>query len=117
MSENSAARIAKVAARVADDKKADNVQVLRMPEVMVDTEYFVICSALTQVQIRAIVNAIIEALEDEGADLLRFEGRGENNWVLLDYGNIVVHVFSEEDRDYYNLEKLWADAERVAWDE
>lgn len=117
MRENSAERLAKVAARVADDKKADDVQVLRMPEVMVDTEYFVICSATTHVQIRAIVNAIIQALEEENVELLRYEGRGENNWILLDYGAVVVHVFLEEDRHYYDLEKLWADAERVAWHE
>lgn len=115
MIENSAQRIAKVAARAADDKKAENVQVLRMPEVMVDAEYFVICSASTHVQIRAIVNSITAALEDEDAELLRFEGRGENNWMLLDYGHVVVHVFLDEDRHYYDLEKLWADAKRVPW--
>lgn len=117
MTENSAERVAKVAAQAADDKKADNVQVLRMPEVVVDTEYFVICSASTHVQIRAIVNSIMGALEDEGVELLRYEGRGENNWVLLDYGYVVVHVFLEQDRSYYDLEKLWADAERVSWNE
>ena len=113
MIENSAQRIARVAAQAADDKKAEDVQVLEMPEVMVDTEYFVICSASTQVQIRAIVNSITDALEEAGAQLLRYEGRGENNWVLLDYGNVVVHVFLEEERHYYDLEKLWADAKRV----
>lgn len=115
MIEHSAQRIAKLAAQAADDKKAENIQVLKMPEIMVDTEYFVVCSASTQVQIRAIINSITGALEDEGADLLRYEGRGDNNWALLDYGNVVVHVFLEEDRQYYALEKLWADAKRVPW--
>lgn len=115
MISNSAQRSAKVAALAAEDKKADDVQILKMPEIMVDTEYFVICSASTQVQIRAIVGAITAAMEDNGAKLLRYEGRGGNNWVLLDYGNVVVHVFLEEDRRYYDLEKLWADAERVPW--
>lgn len=117
MIENSAQRIAKVAAQAADDKKAENVQVLKMPEVMVDTEYFVICSASTQVQIRAIVQSITAALDGESVILLRHEGRGENNWVLLDYGSVVVHVFLEEDRHYYALEKLWADAQRVPWND
>lgn len=115
MIEHSAERIAKVAAQAADEKKADDVQVLKMPEVMVDTEYFVICSASTHVQIRAIVGAVMDALEEEGVELLRQEGRGENSWTLLDYGSVVVHVFLEEDRHYYDLERLWADAERVAW--
>ena len=115
MIEHSAERIAKVAAQAADEKKADDVQVLKMPEVMVDTEYFVICSASTHVQIQAIVSAVMDALEEEGAELLRHEGRGENSWILLDYGAVVVHVFLEEDRHDYDLERLWADAERVAW--
>lgn len=115
MIENSAQRLAILAAQAADDKKAENVQVLKMPAIMVDTEYFVICSASTQVQIRAIVHSVMGAVDGEGAQLLRHEGRGDNNWVLLDYGSFVVHVFLEDDREYYNLEKLWADAERVAW--
>mgnify|MGYP000890494368 CR=1 FL=1 len=115
MTKHSAEDMAKVAARAADEKKADDVRVLRMPVVVAETEYFVICSASTHVQIRAIVNSITAALEDQGAELLRYEGRGENNWVLLDYGYMVVHVFLEEDRSYYDLEKLWADAEQVHW--
>ncbi|NLL48046.1 MAG: ribosome silencing factor [Firmicutes bacterium] len=110
--------IAKVAARAADEKKADDIQVLKMPDVVAETEYFVISSALTHVQVRAIVTSITEALKDAGVELLRYEGRGgENDWVLLDYGDVVVHVFVEENRRYYDLEKLWSDAELVSWRE
>lgn len=112
----SALLVAETAARAADDKKADNIEVLKMPDVMVDTEYFVICSSSTHVQIRAIVDAISTALADAGAELLRREGRGDNTWVLLDYGHVVVHVFLEEAYDYYALCRLWADAKRVAWE-
>ncbi len=115
MTENSALLVAEIAARAADDKKADNIEVLKMPDVMVDTEYFVICSSPTQVQIRAIVHAVSSALEEVGVNILRMEGRGDNTWVLLDYGHVVVHVFLEDAYDYYALNKLWADAERVAW--
>ncbi len=115
MIENSAQRGAKVAARAADWRKAEDVLILKMPEIMADTEYFVICSAPTDVQVRAIVNSITGAMADEGFEILRHEGRGTTNWVLLDYGNVVVHVFLEEDRRYYDLERLWADAERIAW--
>lgn len=111
----SAQRIALLAAQAADDKKAEDVQVLKMPDIMADTEYFVISSATTQVQIRAIVKSIVDALEEAGAKLLREEGRGDSSWVLLDYGNVVVHVFDEEDRHYYDLEKLWSDAKRIPW--
>lgn len=115
MTKHSAENMAKVAARAADEKKADEIRVLKMPEVVTETEYFVIGSASTHVQVRAIVNSITAALEEEGAELLRYEGRGDNSWVLLDYGDVVIHVFLEEDRMYYDLEKLWADAEQVAW--
>ncbi|HHT43402.1 MAG TPA: ribosome silencing factor [Firmicutes bacterium] len=111
----SAVDVAKAAAQAADSKKAENVQVLKMPEVMVDAEYFVICSAPTHVQIRAVVEAVTEALQDEGVELLRQEGRDGNNWILLDYGAVIVHVFLDEDRHYYDLERLWADAQRVEW--
>lgn len=117
MTNNRVLEIAKLAAQAADERKADDIQVLRMPEVMVDTDYFVICSAATQVQMRAIINSITETLEEADTELLRHEGRGGNAWVLLDYGSVVVHVFSTEDRDYYDLEKLWSDAERVNWNE
>ena len=115
MSDNSALLVAVAAARAADDKKADNIEVLKMPEVMADAEYFVICSAPTQVQIRAIVFGLTTALQDLGVMLLRLYGRGDNTWVLLDYGHVVVHVFQEEAYDYYALGDLWADAERVSW--
>jgi ribosome-associated protein len=117
LTKNSAESMAKVAARAADEKKADEVRVLRMPEVVTETEYFVIGSASTHVQVRAIVNSVTAAMEEIGAELLRYEGRGDNNWVLLDYGDVVVHIFVEEARVYYDLEKLWADAEPVSWDE
>ncbi|MCK9525151.1 MAG: ribosome silencing factor [Limnochordia bacterium] len=118
MIKNSAETIAKVAARAAYEKKADEVRVLRMPKIVTETEYFVIASALTHVQVRAIVNSIADTLKDAGVDLLRYEGRGgENDWVLLDYGFVVVHVFVEEQRRYYDLEKLWADARPVDWHE
>ncbi|HPT82596.1 MAG TPA: ribosome silencing factor [Limnochordia bacterium] len=116
MTKPSAVEIAKMAARAADSKKADNVQVLQMPEVMVETEFFVICSAETHVQVRTIMDAVVDALQREGVEPLRQEGGPGNSWILLDYGAVIVHVFLEEARDYYNLERLWADAQPVAWD-
>lgn len=115
MSINNARQVAEAAARAAEDKKAENVEILKMPQVMVDAEYFVICSAPTHIQIRAIVHAVTTALKEAGAEMLRVEGRSNNNWVLLDYGHVVVHIFQAEAYLYYSLDKLWADAERIAW--
>jgi ribosome-associated protein len=105
--------IAIAAARAALDKKANDVLVLKVSPLTAEADFFVVCSAETQVQINTIVREVIARLEDAGVSLLRHEGRGGNSWVLLDYGGVVVHIFEEADRAYYNLEKLWADAERV----
>ncbi|MGI6149200.1 MAG: ribosome silencing factor [Firmicutes bacterium] len=105
--------IAIAAARAAQDKKANDVLILDVSSLMAEANFFVICSAETQVQIRTIVQEIIDQLEGAGIHLRRHEGRGGNSWVLLDYGGVVVHVFEEPDRAYYNLEKLWADAKRI----
>lgn len=106
--------IALAAARAAADKKANDVQVLNVSALTSETDFFVICSAETQIQIATIVREIIDQLAEAGIELLRQEGRGGNSWILLDYGGVVVHVFEEEARRYYSLEKLWADAERIA---
>lgn len=113
MTITSAQDLAKAAAKAALEKKANDVQILNMVSLTAEADFFVICSAETQVQIRTIVSEIIDELEKAGVKPLRHEGRSNNNWILLDYGSVVVHVFQEDDRAYYNLEKLWADAERV----
>lgn len=109
--------LALVAARAADEKKASDVRVLEVAPLTVMADYFVICHAETSVQVRAIVNAIEEALEKEGAarrQRQREWGR-DSGWVLLDYGTVIVHVFRRREREYYGLERLWGDAREVDW--
>lgn len=101
------------AAQAADEKKADDVVVLDMGRLTVVTDYFVICSGQTLTQVRAIARAVEEALEAEGVRPRRKEG--DARWVLLDYGGTVVHIFHHAEREYYDLERLWADAPRVEW--
>jgi len=101
------------AARAAEEKKAEDIQVMDMRTVMVDTDFFVVCSATTLVQVRAITNEIMDTLAKGGYKLQGQEGKNNNSWVLLDYGAVVVHIFLDEDRNYYNLEKLWADAKQI----
>ncbi|HLT57147.1 MAG TPA: ribosome silencing factor [Limnochordales bacterium] len=103
------------AAQAADEKKADQVTILDMRGLTVVTDYFVICSGETMVQVRAITRGVEEALAREGVPLRRKEGGENSRWVLLDYGGVVVHVFHHAEREYYDLERLWADAPRVAW--
>jgi len=86
-----------------------------MRGLTVVTDYFVICSGQSVPQVRAITRGIEEALEQEGVRPQRREGVDSARWVLLDFGGVVVHVFHHADREYYDLERLWADAPRVEW--
>ncbi|WP_043507278.1 ribosome silencing factor [Georgenia sp. SUBG003] len=100
--------LAVVAARAAADKKAQEIIALDVSERLVLTDVFLVVSGANERQVKAIVDAVDEALHKEGAKAVRKEG-GEARWVLMDYGDVVVHVQHEEDREYYALERLWKD--------
>jgi ribosome-associated protein len=108
--------VAVAAARAANDKQATRIVVLDVREPIVITDYFVICTASSVRQIRTVVDEIERVTRDLGAKPVRREGEGEAGWWLLDYFDVVVHVFSEEDRAYYDLERLWRDAPMVDWE-
>lgn len=101
--------LAVVAARAAANLKAREVIALDVSERLVLTDVFVVTSGSTERQVRAIVDAVEEAMHHEGVKALRREGVTEGRWVLLDYGDIVVHVQHDEDRVFYALERLWKD--------
>ena len=108
--------IAVAAARAAADKQAEDIVVLDVGSIIVITDFFVICSAGSQRQIRTVIDAVEESVRDLGAKPVRREGEAEAGWWLLDYIDVVVHVFGGEERAYYDLERLWSDAKRVSWD-
>ncbi len=94
----------------ADDKKAKDILLLNMEGVSFVTDYFVICSASNNTLVKAIADNIEDKMDELGVHFQNKEGYSEGKWVLLDYGNVVAHVFLEEEREFYNLEQLWADA-------
>lgn len=99
------------AAEAAADKKAQDISILDVSKQLVITDYFVICSGNTERQVKTIADAVERHLaEGFGAKPFRREGEREARWVLLDYVDFVVHVFHQEDREYYDLERLWSDA-------
>jgi ribosome-associated protein len=106
-----------VAARAAASKQADDIVILDVRGVIVITDYFVIATGGTARQVRTIVEAVEKALRDHGERPTRREGDGEARWVLLDYVDVVVHVFADEERDFYDLERLWRDAPVIEWTE
>ena len=105
--------IALVAARAAAAKQADDVAILDVHDLIVITDYFVICSGRSEPQVKTIVEEVEKAVRELGERPIRREGEADNRWVLLDYIDVVVHVFAEEEREYYDLERLWRDAPRV----
>jgi ribosome-associated protein len=103
----------RVAVEAAQDKQAVDITVLKLPGAGAFAEYFLLCSGRSQPQIKAIGEAIEERLDAQGLHLTHREGKSGAEWVLLDYGDFVVHIFSERARQYYDLERLWRTAERV----
>lgn len=98
--------------KAADDIKAQDFTVLDLREVSSITDYFVICTGSSSTQTKAIADNIEEKLnKDHSLRLLRREGYQHGAWILLDYGSVVVHIFKPEERDFYNIERLWRDAE------
>ena len=102
-----------IAVKAAEDKKARNITILDIREVSIIADYFLICTGRSSTQVQAIVEGIQEKLKEENVTALRREGFREGDWVLLDYGDVVAHVFQEAERQFYNLERLWGDAQVV----
>jgi ribosome-associated protein len=109
--------VAIAAARAASAKLAEDIVVLDVHGIIVITDHFVICTATSQRQIRTVIDAVEADLRVMGVKPVRREGEPEAGWWLLDYVDVVVHVFGQEERAYYDLERLWSDAPRLAWEQ
>jgi ribosome-associated protein len=107
--------MAVAAARAAADKQAQDVVVLDVHELIVITDFFVLCTGTSDRQVKTVVEEVERALRELGQKPVRREGEQESRWVLLDYVDVVVHVFAPEERDFYDLERLWLDAPRIEW--
>jgi len=105
----------KTAAKIADDKKADYVKILDMRSRLIITDYFIIISAKNTRLTRRIEEEICFNLKKEKLYPKNITGANEGNWVLVDYDDFVIHVFTEEFRQFYDLERLWKDSEEIKW--
>jgi ribosome-associated protein len=103
------------AARAAAEKQAEDVVVLDVHDLIVITDYFVLCTGTSDRQVKTVVEEVERAVRELGSKPVRREGEQESCWVLLDYVDVVVHVFAPEERGFYDLERLWLDAPRVEW--
>lgn len=109
---DTAARVRQAVA-AAEDRKALDLAVLHLQPVSDFTDYFLICSGTNERQVQAIADAVQEKLRTEKSRPLHVEGYNKGHWVLLDYGDFVMHIFQEEPRRFYSLERLWGDAPNV----
>ncbi|MBO5295768.1 MAG: ribosome silencing factor [Clostridia bacterium] len=100
---------------VLDAKKAQNIKVLRVNDQTVITDYFVICTGNSSTQVKSLAGEVEYKLGLREVDPLHFEGRDNNGWIVLDYSSVIVHIFNRENRDFYQLEKLYGDAEPIAF--
>ncbi|PRQ11672.1 ribosome silencing factor [Corynebacterium sp. 13CS0277] len=106
--------LARVAALAAAEKLGEDIAVIDVADQLVITDCFVIVSADTERQVNAIVDEVEEKMREAGAKPLRREGVRESRWALLDYGEVVVHAMRTEERDFYGLDRLWADCPLIA---
>ncbi len=109
------AQVARATVDIASDKKAEDILLLDVRDVTPITDYFVICSATNSRQAQAIADALDEELAQQGIKTFAREGTADSGWVLLDFGDVIVHIFGQKEREYYRLERLWSEAKTVVY--
>ncbi|MBE7546640.1 MAG: ribosome silencing factor [Candidatus Kuenenia stuttgartiensis] len=102
-------------ARIADDKKAEEIVILEVKEVSFIADFFVICSGLNSRQLQGIADEVELKMKEYGIYRSGIEGYAEAKWILIDYGDVVLHLFCQEMRHFYDLELLWGDAPKIPW--
>lgn len=109
--------LAKKAAAILDDKKASQLNVIKIEEISSLADYFVIASGTSSTHVRALADELEEKLKQEGVAPARIEGYRSDSWILLDYSQVVLHIFTPDAREFYDLDRLWADGIKIDWQE
>ncbi|NLK29177.1 MAG: ribosome silencing factor [Clostridiales bacterium] len=111
---NSSKEMAKLAYMALEEKKGEDIQVIEIKEISIIADYFIIANGTNATQVDALVDSVQETLSKHGYEPKRIEGVRSASWILMDYGDVIVHVFSKEDRLFYNLERIWRDGKTVS---
>lgn len=109
--------LAKLAYAALDDKKGEDIRIIDISKISVLADYFIIASGSNKNQVQAMADNVQEELYKAGAETKQVEGYQIGNWILMDYGDIIIHVFSSEDRLFYDLEKIWRDGASISVEE
>jgi ribosome-associated protein len=112
-----AKEIAKLAIAALEDKKAEDIKIIDISEVSVIADYFIIANGTNRSQIQALSDNVEEALGKAGCPVKQIEGYQTANWVLLDFNDVIVHIFDKENRLFYDLERIWRDGKQMELDE
>ncbi len=106
-------KMVKLAYEALEDKKGEDIQIIEIKDISIIADYFIIANGTNASQVDALVSSVTDKLGRNGYETKRIEGIRSASWILLDYGDVVVHVFSKEDRLFYNLERIWRDGKTV----
>lgn len=112
-----AKKMAKIAYDALDEKKGEEIRIIDISGVSVLADYFIIANGANDSQVRALVDNVEEKLHKAGCSLKQREGQGSGGWVLLDFGDVIVHIFDKENRLFYDLERIWRDGRVVEYEE
>lgn len=110
-------KMAKVAYTALDEKKGEDIKIIDISKISIMADYFVIANGTNLSQVQAMVDNVQEKMHEAGFAVKRVEGNRSSSWILLDYGDVVVHVFDKEDRLFYDLERIWSDGRQVELEE
>jgi ribosome-associated protein len=110
-------QMAQIAYKAMDEKKAEDIRIIEIGGISSIADYFIIANGTNAPQVQALVDAVEESLSKAGYEPKRIEGVRSSSWILLDYGDIVIHVFSKEDRLFYDLERIWRDGKSLSIDQ
>ncbi|BFK20233.1 ribosome silencing factor [Mediterraneibacter glycyrrhizinilyticus] len=108
-----AKEMAKIAYHALDEKKGEDIRIIDIAGISVLADYFIIANGSSESQVQAMVDNVEEEMHKAGYSLKQREGYGSGNWVLLDFGDVIVHVFDKENRLFYDLERIWRDGKNI----
>lgn len=114
---NKSKEMAKIAYNTLDDKLGKDIRIINISSVSVIADYFIIASGANKNQVQAMVDFTQDALENAGHSMKQMEGYQSGNWILMDFGDVIIHIFNEEDRLFYDLERIWRDGKDISIEE
>lgn len=110
-------KMVKLAYEALEEKKAEDIQIIEIKDISIIADYFIIANGTNSSQVDALVGSVSDALGKNGFETKRVEGVRSASWILMDYGDVIVHIFSKEDRLFYNLERIWRDGKSISKEE